>query len=233
VGDEEMALEKIKAQLKRKASRMVLGGFRPPEEPEASWFGRILLAKPDEDWPVYEGKPMLPLCQLNLGEAPYIPLNLADISLITIFISAATLPLDTPNGIGWELRTYSPLEHLVKIAAPTDENEIRPFPIRWELIEEDYPTWEDVAIELPETIEENYYDLFETQACSKIGGWPSLIQSELYWAPFNQHPANPEYVFQINSEEKAQWMWGDQGTGYFGRGAGQTKDTWTLTWQCF
>jgi uncharacterized protein YwqG len=228
-----MDLEEIKAQLKRRASQIIVGGFRPPEQPEVSWFGRVHLAQAHESWPMHAGKPMIPLCQLNLTEAPYVPPNLKDIALLTIFISADTLPLDTPKGEGWELRAYASLENLTEIAEPDHGSRIRPFPIRWELIEEDYPSWEDVAIALPKAIEDNYYDLFEVKNCSKIGGWPSLIQSEIYWAPFNRHPANPQYAFQIASEEKAHWMWGDAGVGYFGRGTGQASNTWTLAWQCY
>jgi uncharacterized protein YwqG len=228
-----MELEQIKTQLKRRSSQIIVGEFKPLEQPEASWFGRVRLAQANESWPIHEGKPMIPLCQLNLTEAPYVPPNLEDIALLTIFISAQALPLDTPNGDGWQLRTYSSLENLIEIVEPDHGSQIRPFPIRWELIEEDYPSWEDVTIALPEEIEDNYYDLFEVKDGSKLGGWPSLIQGEIYWAPFNQHPANPEYAFQIDSEAKAGWLWGDSGVGYFGRGTGQAKDTWTLAWQCY
>lgn len=82
-------------------------------------------------------------------------------------------------------------------------------------------------------IEDNYFDIVKIKDGSKIGGWPHLIQSEIYWAPFNQPPTNPEYAFQIDNEEKAGWMWGDAGVGYFGRGTGQAKDTWALAWQCY
>lgn len=228
-----MELEQIKAQLKRSASKIIVGGFRPPEHPQASWFGRIRLAEVNEGWPMHADKPMIPLCQLNLTESPYVPSNLEDIAFLTIFISAQELPLDTPNGEGWELRAYSSLENLTEIVEPSHGSHIRPFPIRWELIEEDYPSHEDISIALPEDIDDIYYDLFEVKYCSKIGGWPSLIQSEIFWAPFNQHPANLEYAFQIDSEEKAGWMWGDAGVGYFGRGTGQATDNWALSWQCY
>jgi uncharacterized protein YwqG len=75
--------------------------------------------------------------------------------------------------------------------------------------------------------------MFEHHPESKIGGWPYLIQSEVFWAPENRHPANPEYVFQIASERKAHWQWGDGGIGYFGRGTGDATEAWTLSWQCY
>lgn len=228
-----MILEQIKPQLKRKASQMIVGGRKPSADAAASWFGRVRLARVDESWPIQGGKPMIPLCQLNLTEAPYVPPTLQDIVLLTVFIATPQLPIDTANGEGWELRAYSSLENLTEIVAPKYDSAIQPFPISWQLIEEDYASWEDVAIPLPEEIEEDYNDLFKVADCSKIGGWPNLIQGELEWAPFNRHPANPTYTFQIQSEAKAHWMWGDTGIGYFGRGTGQAKDVWTLTWQCY
>lgn len=99
---------------------------------------------------------------------------------------------------------------------------------------DDFPCWEDVSIELPKDIGENYYDLFETLDGLKLGGWPRLIQSEISWAPFNLHPAKPEYVFQIDSTKKGQWSWGHDGVAYIGRGTAPGKeDEWTLEWQCY
>lgn len=219
-------------ELSRSASRIVIGGFPPPESLQASWFGRVLLARPGEEWPQHQGKPMLALCQLNLTEAPFVPQNLADIRLITVFISAGELPDDTENGDGWELRAYPTLEGLAPIETPPLENRIKSFPIRWELIEKDYPCYEDVPFDLPDEMWDDYSDLFENCDASKIGGWPSLVQSEIYWTMYGKHPADPEYAFQITSERRLNWQWGDSGNGYFGRGK-KKKDVWALNWQCY
>jgi hypothetical protein len=58
-----------------------------------------------------------------------------------------------------------------------------------------------------------------------LGGWPTLIQSEISWG--KKHPAAPEYVFQINTTQKGNWMWGDNGT------AKGRRDEWALDWQCY
>jgi uncharacterized protein YwqG len=176
---------------------------------------------------------MLPLCQLNLSEMPFVPPNLNGVHLITVFISAVSLPVDAENGDGWQLRAYPSLDGLVHIETPQLDSAIRAFPIRWELVEADYPSYEDVAFEFPADVSSDYYDLFELCPSSKVGGWHSLIQSEIYWAPHTRHPANPECVFQIASEEKAHWQWGDAGIGYFGRGTGKNRDVWVLGWQCY
>lgn len=59
------------------------------------------------------------------------------------------------------------------------------------------------------------------------------VLNAIYRASWNRHPANREYIFQVDSEEKAGWIWGDAGTGYFGRGSGVAKDQWALAWQCY
>lgn len=228
-----MNMENLQQRLERKASIMVIGGLPPPKDPAASWFGKVRLARPSELWPAHRGKPMLPLCQINCSEMPYCPDHLSDLALITVFVSQDELPLDAPNGEGWELRAYTRLHNLIEIAEPEHSNPIKPFPIQWQLCENDYPCLDDVTIELSPEVEENFEDLFENQSRSKIGGWPTLIQSEIYWAPWNKHPANPEYVFQINSEEKANWWWGDAGVGHVGRGTGAAKNQWALSWQCY
>ncbi|MHC4864890.1 MAG: DUF1963 domain-containing protein [Planctomycetota bacterium] len=217
---------------------MIVGGFRPPEDPFASWFGRVRVARPDEAWPDHEGEIMVPLCQINLSELPYVPEKLRNVALITVFIDAEDLPTGAPNGRGWELRTYPSLEGLAETVEPDCEGAIKPFPVRWELIEEDYPCWEDVPRQLctkmlAEGTDEEYFDLFENVACSKVGGWPSLIQGGIMWGPKNLVPPDMDYVFQINSEPKGAWGWGDAGTGYFGRGSWFGKDEWGLEWQCF
>ncbi|MHC4215722.1 MAG: DUF1963 domain-containing protein [Planctomycetota bacterium] len=230
---DEVMLEEIKRQLRRKASRMILGGFRPSEDPFVSWFGRVRVARPDEAWPEHEGNIMAPLCQMNLLELPYVPEKLRDIALITLFIDPEDLPIGKANGRGWELRAYRSLDGLVETVEPDYEGAIKPFPIRWELIEEDYPCLEDIPIELQSKIEGDCDERFENSACSKVGGWPSIIQGEVDWGPKNLMPGDMEFVLQINSEEKAEWIWGDEGIGYFGLGSWFGKDEWALDWQCF
>lgn len=104
--------------------------------------------------------------------------------------------------------------------------------MRPRLIETDYPCREDVAFEIPESLGDAYYDLCANTDGFKLGGWPSLIQSEIFWGA--DQLTRPEYVFQIDSDPKASWAWGDSGVGYFGRGTTEAKrDEWSLEWQCY
>jgi len=226
-------VEDFRRKISRKATVLELGGFRPPLDPLSSWFGDVTVCVPGESWPHVESKPMHALAQVNLLEFHSKPSGLKDIDLLTLFIGPDKLPIDTLNGDGWEIRAYRDLSELVPIDKVVSGSGIKKLPMRSRVLENDYPCWEDVAGEVPEELEESYYDLFANTDGFKFGGWPSLIQSEINWPRSNNHIANPQYVFQIDSTEKGNWAWGDAGVGYFGRSttAGQA-DEWVLDWQC-
>lgn len=225
-------MEETAARLRRPAIVLDVGGARPSDDPYASWFGHVGFGEQDEEWPSSNGRPMLPLCQLNLTLLPFRPPGLDDLAAIAVFIDSEVLPDGTPNGSGWLLRAYRNLDSLVQL------DDIGGWPIKrlplFARLVDDYPCLEDVPTPLLQDLADSYYDSFENASGLKLGGWPSLIQSEVEWAPSNQHPAAPEYVFQIDSSEKAGWAWGDGGVGYFGRGtASGHTDEWVLAWQCY
>ncbi len=227
-------IEEFKREVKRKAVVLDIGGFRPPEDPFYSWFGKVSFCKSDEDWPMQDGKPMHALAQINLTDFPFKPKGLEKIEFITVFIGPRELPVDTPNGNNWEIRTYENLSDLIPLNQLDTGSWIKPFPMKSRVVEEDYPCWEDVPVECPEEIEDDYYDLFDNVNGFKFGGWPTLVQAEIFWAPWNKHEACPEYVFQIDTTEKGNWMWVDNGVGYFGKGTAEGKEgEWTLSWQCY
>lgn len=205
-------------------------------DPAWSWFGKVNLCLPSETWPEHDDAPLSPLMQINLSKFPFRPKHLQDVELISVFINESDLPSsDEPNGVGWCLRAYSSVSDLVALVEPDSlESELQAFPLQPAIVDVDYPCHEDVEIDLPDELDDNYVDHFKTVEGHKLGGWPYLIQSEIYWAPWNKHPAKPEYVFQIDSCQKGQWQWGDGGIGYFGRGtAAGFENTWTMSWQCY
>lgn len=227
-------IEEFRKKIRRKAIVLDIGGFRPPEDPLISWFGKVSFCEPGEKWPVQDGEPMHALAQINLTDFPFKPEGLEDIEFITVFIGPKELPIDTPSGNNWEIRTYKKVSNLVPLNQEDSESYIKPFPMRSRVVEEDYPCWEDVPVECPEEIDDEYYDLFDNINGFKFGGWPTLIQAEIFWAPWNKHDASPEYMFQIDTTEKGNWMWGDNGVGYFGKGTAKGKESeWALAWQCY
>lgn len=229
------AIELFREKIKRRAVVMEIGGFRPTDDPKASWFGRVAFGYPSELWPeTVDNRPMVPLAQINTTELPFRPHRLDDVEFLTVFIDP-----DNPGRWDekemWCLRTYPSLNRLVPLTSPVGNDfRVKAFQMRPTVIEEDYPVYDDIAEQIPEGLGDSYIDDFDNTSGFKLGGWPTLIQSEIFWAPFNKHPAKPEFVFQIDSTTKGNWSWGDRGVGYFGRGTAEGhRDEWALTWQCF
>jgi hypothetical protein len=229
-----MRLTKTQTQLKRRAIVMDVGGFRPPEDPAVSWFGKVDLALPGEQWPESGGQPMYALCQINLSELPFRPPHLDDLAMITVFIGPSDLPVDQSNGDNWCLRTYTDIAVLCPIQTPAGRPEIKAFPLKPRVVEADFPCLDDVSESGADVGDEEEH----SQRCPnanglKFGGWPTLIQSTISWSASDEDRISPQYVFQIDSCEKAHWQWGHGGVGYFGRGSAEGhSDEWTLTWQC-
>jgi hypothetical protein len=216
----------------RTASVLQVGGFRPTFDAAASNFGLAPLGLPGEEWPAWESKPLLFVCQMNLTTAPAVPPLLAGIQLITFFIDPELLDLSQENGRNWVLRTYSSLEGLARLATPADAPKVKKgFECRWEECE-DHPNHDD-----PEMVKVPGARCprggFDNVARTKIGGYATTIQSEPWWG-HTAHSAEPRYCLQINSEEKAGAIWGDGGAIYLARGsAADCSDQWFLDWQCF
>jgi uncharacterized protein YwqG len=229
-----MTKDEFENKIKKSAIVFQVGGFRPIENLTASWIGNITVKGINESWPEFNGQPMIPICQLNLSELTNRPDNLKDIELITLFLDSNELPDDQPNGKGWLLRTYKDLAGLEEIEKPTTNFPIKAFQLKPKFIDNDFPCQEDCPVEVPDKFDDSYSDFFPNQEGIKIGGWPTLVQSEIFWAPFNQHPAEPEFVLQIDSIEKANWYWSDNGVAYIGRGTkSESKEEWTFSWQCY
>ena len=215
----------------RRTSVLQVGGFRPTNNLSASNFGRKPLAGPEERWPAWNGKPLLFVCQLNLAGAPAVPPLLEDVKLITFFVAPQTGPRHQENGKDWCLRTYKSLFDLAPLAPPGDAGRLeRGFECRWEE-RADYPTRDDPEIPFPDDLEPG--PDFENVRRTKVGGYPSRIQSELWWE-HQDHPAKPQFCWQIDSEKKVGLAWGDGGMIYIARGtAPGCTDRWFLDWQTY
>lgn len=212
------ALTRIRAFC-RPASVAQIGGFRPPEYLDTSWFGGNFLGLPGENWPQGQSTPMIPLLQVRINELPYCPPALVGIQLLTVFYDTETLSTPVDNGDGWLIRAYSDIAALEPLSAPAPGPDWpRVFPIRWTLIAEDNPGWEtswelDPAalqvINASENASQRHSDLPRCYT-TKVGGWPTYIQG----AP---DLPGKDFVLQIASEEKPQWSLWDSGTIYIYR----------------
>src|SRR3954447_23771172 len=75
------------------ASKAVVGGFGPPDDPFTSWSGGVRVARPGERWPLGLELPMVAIAQFNLDEPPFLPDGLKDLALITMFADRGGVPV--------------------------------------------------------------------------------------------------------------------------------------------
>ncbi len=214
------------------ASILQVGGFRPTLDPAASHFGLTPLGLPGEEWPTWESKPLLFVCQMNLATAPAVPPLLEGIQLLTFFVAPDFGVLSQTNGMDWHLRTYVSLDSLVPLPTPDGAPKSKKgFECRWEACD-DHPNDDDPDVIMPEGMRRPRAAL-ENVARTKIGGYVSTIQSEPWWE-YSAHPSCPKYCLQIGSEAKAGMVWGDGGMIYLARGTAQgAQNDWFLDWQSF
>ena len=216
--------------IKRSTAVAQIGEFRADNSSDKSRFSGNVLMQPDEKWPSSNGQPMQALLQINLSELPIIPDKLSPYKLITVFIDADNLPTDTANGDGWLVKTYNTTDKLTLRKNPITDSAIKSFEISWSKNDNDFPNLEDASqiIELDEfaTLDDHneiYYNEFDTVPTTKVGGFPNLIQASLAMKL-------EDFVFQIATEDKVNWTWGDAGTGYFGL---DDNGSWKMEWQCY
>lgn len=220
-------------RLLKPAALANIGGFRPPDVPTASWFGRGVCL-PSEGLPRSDGRVMFPLLQINVTELPFIPDALAATKLLVVFYNINPRAFKKPHGEGCLIREYKSLEGLVPLPvapedfAPQKRDDIvqpHPFPIQWTRVEDDAPGWDDAwdlldltAVNEDEEASDLFSDEFEGYSQTKVGGYPYAIQHEV---------GLTDFVFQIGSEEKPRWMWADGGVAYFFKnGSGEWR------WDC-
>lgn len=211
--------------LVRPASVLEIGGTS--EDPLGSWYGTVKATGQDEEWPTWQDRPMVGVCQLNLDDAPHVPPVLGDLMLLAVFMAERNgrpePPLETPHGAGWLVRGYPATQELVPAEGPIAPG-VRPFPGRWVAVDADLPDWEDAADHLEEGSEgwEEYYEITDGAADGvKIGGWPALIQTGLPWSVDG---GGAQHALQLASDPKTGINWVDGGTVYFARDAAHPPD---------
>jgi hypothetical protein len=221
-------------ELRRPASLAEIGGFRPPEDPLASWAGRVRVAAAGEGWPETAGEPMLALAQINLREAPFVPAPLEELALVTLFVGPRNLPVAEPNGTNWALRAYRSLDELVPVAEPEppragdpkarkgEKPTYQALPVRWQRID-DHPGREDVPFDRRDEYDALGDDVPTAAGGLKLGGWPTCVQGPVSW----HHAQEAEYAFQVDTMPRIGFEVGFGGALYVAR----SGDDWVIDWQ--
>jgi len=204
-------------KLLRPSSLAKIGGFAPKADSITSWFGGPFIGLPGEELPRYQNTFMFPLLQIRVDELPYIPTILQDAAFLIVFINGNKIPFSEPHGNGWFIREYKKIDNLQVMETSLKNNIVKSFQITWGLAVNDTPGYEDLLnivnqskINISTDQIEDFLSLNPGYSNTKVGGYPFVIQNEI---------ADSNFLLQIDSEEKANWQWGDGGIGYFFKNA--------------
>ncbi|MHA3788771.1 DUF1963 domain-containing protein [Flavobacterium hauense] len=199
---------------------------RPPENSQLlSHFGGQPYFEEGESWPLSQsGRPMEFIFQVFNDAYDGIPEN---IKLIQFFYDSEETAWETEND-GWKVKIYEALrtEKLTQIAG-ANEKTVKYCEISFEK-SMSLPNWETLQDEFPELADqismddEDDYEAYE-EACAKItgperessssfGGYPDWIQGVENFMDAQGKPL--DLLFQIDSEDNANVMWGDTGIIY-------------------
>ena len=196
--------------------------------PGASCFGHAFLGGPRAPWPVVDGRPLEGIVQINVAELPHTPSGLHGTALIQVFASGKLAPDAVAyDGGPWLVRSFASLADLVPLERPF-KSALRACRINWTHVPNEPPHYPEsldlIDHELVEQFEALddadalYSQRYPTEVNTKVGGWPYSLQSGASCG---------EYVFQVGSEEKANWMWGPDGNAFFGKDA---EGRWIMSW---
>lgn len=223
-----MDIAQIKNALFKQATIFQTGGFRPTEKLGESWIGKILWGKEEEIIP----SNFEPICTIFLNELPYVPKKLISFQLLTIYMDFDVFNyLNEDNLVSFfKINCYTNLEELQKINEQSTK--IKSFPLMPIFIDDDAPSWEDSNNIAPEIEDEilrlksevgiEYYEdiVGKIYSTHKLGGYPSFTQGGVSFG--EDYP----FVFQISSDEKAQFNIVDSGSFYFFYN--QEKQDWII-----
>ncbi|MGM9949262.1 MAG: DUF1963 domain-containing protein [Lysinibacillus sp.] len=211
-----MNSRQLKDALFKSATIFQTGGVRPTEEMGESWIGKVLWGKEKGSAP----SPFEPLCTLFLKDLPYVPKELENYQLITIYMDRELFHHLNQENLAsfFQIDCYTTLDGLQKI--DEQSTKMKAFPLIPHLITNDAPAWDSddmepaiedaiLRLECEEGIE-YYDDIVETiYPMHKVGGYASFTQSGVSFG--EEYP----FVFQISSDEKARFNIVDSGSFYF------------------
>ncbi|WP_229106803.1 DUF1963 domain-containing protein [Paenibacillus sp. 1001270B_150601_E10] len=208
-----------------------IGGFRPEASIISSFGGDFYLHESD-NWPSDQDGFMIPIIQIYVPEVPEGRKRFGDKRLIQVYLNSEKLPVDyAKNGEGWLLREYDSIEGMRKMKTPSECKQVKSFQIKWsEAGTPDFPCWEqswdylDMSeINESDELSDRFFNEFDRYFFTKIGGFPSYIQSPCL--------GDLDYIFQISSEEKPGFMIADNGKLYIAK----SKDDgqWYLAWDSY
>lgn len=221
-------LQQLVSPLIRNATKLELQkASSPPENSQLrSHFGGQPYFEEGDSWPkAQNGNDLDFIFQIFNSDDIQLPKS---VKLVQFFYDVETFPWQTEED-GWLVKIYETLntDRLIKIDNPILQEE-KPYcevlftPVK------SLPDWEGIDLYEKNTLRissllnlENDWDGYEIVVekligeqnfQSQLGGYPRWIQGES--TPTLSNGENMKLLFQIDSEENADLMWGDVGMVY-------------------
>lgn len=234
----------VKPLIKKATKLIVEKASNPPENSQMkSHFGGLPYFEKDEEWPTNEsGKHLDFIFQVFNTGSNGLPDN---IKLIQFFYNFDESPWESDSD-GWLLKTYDAIDenNIKTISLPADLEKSKYCNISFQQIDS-LPDWEGIGVhcgnaeKLSCILDEeepwgNYGKaceelIGESDYCSQIGGYPKWVQGES--TPEKADGVVMDLLFQIDSEDNADIMWGDTGLVYVFYDNETERAEFTL--QCF
>lgn len=214
----------IKKEIEKPATLFETGGFQPGNKITESWIGRVFAYGADEGIPENSnGRQMLPLAQFYLPTLPFVPDQIKDIRLLTVFMTEEFPDILAESGDNYVIREYRHEEDIIIKELENPNSPLKPFPLKAIVAMDDCPLWDGGGLE-PRVVEEifqleksgaieSYYDITVQHYGTKIGGYPSFCQSGITFGE------GFEFIFQVASDPKANLTILDGGSFMFARNA--------------
>ena len=221
-------LEKLVLPLIRPATRVILNKpSLPPENSQfLSHFGGQPYFEEGEEWiKSKNGNNMQFIFQIFNTNDLELPKS---IKLVQFFYDWEESAWDTDND-GWFVKIYKELktDKVITIDKPTEVENSKYCEVEFQTVKS-LPDWEGIDLYEPKASDlsyvldeeepwKNYQKTVEKLTGeqgyqSQLGGYPNWVQGES--TPKNQSGENMKLLFQIDSEDNADIMWGDVGLIY-------------------
>lgn len=206
---------------------------RGSDDPDGTWIGTVFLGKEGETWPTMDGRPMVGLYQLKVSDAPYVPDELSDVVLATMFAAPSSDGEEPFNPLpeggrknAVLVRTYTATDKLAVYAdRPEPPDSLNPCPATLQEFEDhppNLPTLEKMRAEgkyderVFQRIEEHLAEIDgDARWGTKTGGYPAPVQGAI------ERPV----TIQLGGEDAVGINWIDGGCVYLWR---QPDGSWEI-----
>lgn len=175
----------------------------------ASYFSYINLLGPNEEWPSFDGIPLIPILQMDCRAIAPLPYFLEGVAFLTMF--ARQNPWEFPRDL--VIRTYRAGDSVRHVKPPRESIVEPPNLMKIGPVCPSYPDTNDLPVGLRVLLEDEMPESpilkkSDDRFSSRFGGWPAWIQESRVYTYC-------EFVLQIDRFDAQTLRGGDSAVHYF------------------